>query len=69
MFYIVVHCGLLIAGLWNLYNSMLSKGLTTDVSYTEFLSFSSLILFFGAFFPSMYLYSMYRMINIIKGKS
>ena len=69
MLYIVVHCGLLIAGLWHLHDSMSSKGLITDVSYTELLSFSIPILIYGAIFPSMYLYSMYRMINVIKEKS
>jgi hypothetical protein len=67
--FIVVQFGFLIAVLWNLYDSMSLKGLFTDVSYSEFLISSSPILVLGAFFPSMYLYSMYCMINIIKERS
>lgn len=67
--FILVHCCFLTAGLWSIYDAMVARGLDAGFSFTEFLRLSIPIFFIGALFPSMYLYSMYRMINIIKGRS
>lgn len=66
--FIVSHIGLLMAALWTSYDSIVAKNRISDFSYTEFLVSSSQIVFIGAIFPSLYLYSMYRMIKIIKEK-
>ncbi|MFD3352053.1 hypothetical protein [Alteromonas macleodii] len=66
--FIVSHIGLLMAALWTSYDSIVAKNRISDLSYTEFLVSSSQIVFIGAIFPSLYLYSMYRMIKIIKEK-
>lgn len=66
--FIVSHIGLLMAALWTSYDSIVVKNRISDLSYTEFLVSSSQIVFIGAIFPSLYLYSMYRMIKIIKEK-
>ena len=66
--FIVSHIGLLMAALWTSYDSIVAKNRISDLSYTEFLVLSSQIVFIGAIFPSLYLYSMYRMIKIIKEK-
>ena len=66
--FIVSHIGLLMAAWWTSYDSIVAKNRISDLSYTEFLVSSSQIVFIGAIFPSLYLYSMYRMIKIIKEK-
>ena len=66
--FIVSHIGLLMAALWTSYDSIVAKNRISDLSYTEFLVSSSQIVFIGAIFPSLYLYSMYRLIKIIKEK-
>ncbi len=66
--FIVSHIGLLMAALWTSYDSIVAKNRISDLSYTEFLVSSSQIVFIGAIFPSLYLYSMYRMIKFIKEK-
>ena len=66
--FIVSHFGLFLAALWTSYDSIVAKNRISDLSYTEFLVSSSQIVFIGAIFPSLYLYSMYRMIKIIKEK-
>lgn len=67
--FIVVQFGFLIYVLWNLYNSIATKSLSLDFSFYEFLMSNSPIIVLGAILPSMYLYSMYRMVKIIKEKS
>ena len=69
MLSIALHFALVLGGLWILYDSILLKAQINGLSYIEFLSSSSPIFLIGLFLPSMYLYSMYRMIKTIKEKS
>ncbi|WP_440056798.1 hypothetical protein ACSLBF_18130 (plasmid) [Pseudoalteromonas sp. T1lg65] len=57
---IVGHFVLLSLGLWELYE--LSKG-SVEITYGEFVRASSLIVIFGAVYPSLYLYCIHRMLK------
>ncbi|AIY65443.1 hypothetical protein [Pseudoalteromonas piratica] len=61
-----MHFAVLLLAIWLLFEKVSVQQPLSTLSFQDFLISSSLILFIGGFYPCLYLYAIYRLLEINK---
>lgn len=66
IFFATIHFAILFFAIWLLFDQVSLKQQLSELTFQDFLISSSLILFIGGFYPCLYLYAIYRLLEINK---
>ena len=67
--YSLCHFAALIFALWLLFDQVILKQQLGALTFTDLLTSSSLLLFIGGFYPCMYVYTVYHLLDIQRSEN